>query len=163
MPLLASTVMEYVPFAVVVAAVTVRTEDPEVLIEPALKVAESPLTSEIPSRVRLAVPVKLRGISARLKVADFPCFTDSAALSIVNQKSVPTGVRLQAFPTPEEGALKLELESSPVALFQPEKSSLVPFLGSGTVNGVVEFDAFHHVFFDELSVFLKSVQSESFR
>lgn len=152
LPLLAMIVIEYVPLGVVLPAVTVRTDEPEVLIELTLSVADSPFTSVIPSRIRFAVPLKFSGVTARLYVALPPGLTVSSALSIVSQKSVPAAVRLQAAPGEPDGALKLELESSPVALCHPEKLSFVPDFGLGTVKGVVEFDAFHQVFFDELSV-----------
>ena len=66
MPLFARTVMEYVPLAVVLLAVTVSTDVPDVLIELLLSVADSPFTSEIPSRERVAVPVKFNEVIARL-------------------------------------------------------------------------------------------------
>ena len=65
-PLFAITVTEYVPFVVVLLAVTVRVEVPEVLMELLLSVADSPFTSEIPSRIRFAVPVKFKGVNVRL-------------------------------------------------------------------------------------------------
>ena len=159
LPLLAITVIEYVPLAVLDPAVTVSTELPEVLMDPALKVADNPLTSLIPSRMRLAVPVKLSDARAKLKVAFPPGLTVSSALSIVSQKSVPLGVRLQAAPGLPDGALKLEFESSPLMPCHPEKLSVVPDFGLGTTKGVFEFEAFHHVFLDELSVLWKSLQS----
>lgn len=66
LPLLAITVMEYVPGDVLLPAVTVSAEVPEVLMVLWLSVAESPLTSDMPSRVSLTLPVKLKGISVRL-------------------------------------------------------------------------------------------------
>src|SRR5260370_15962498 len=111
LPLLARTVIEYVPAAVVELAVTVKADVPEVFMELELSLEESPFTSVIPSSVIFAVLVKFSGVRVRLKVADLPAATVSAALSTVNQKSVPTGVKLHAFPTPLAGCLKLELES----------------------------------------------------
>src|SRR6478736_4757097 len=137
-PWWARTVIEYVPLAVVLEAVTVKTDDPEVLIELVLSVADSPFTAETPSSVSVTVPLKFSGVTARLNVALLPCFTVSSALSTVIQKSFPTGVRLQADPTPLEGALKLEVESLEVALFHPLKSSFEPAFGVGSVYGVVE-------------------------
>ena len=132
--------------------VTVKTEVPDVLIELALRVEERPFTSVIPSNVMFAVLVKFSGVSVKLNVADLLAVTVSAALSTVNQKSVPTGVKLHAFPTPLEGCLKLELESCSVALLKAVKSSLLPFFGVGTTNGVVEFCEFHQVLLDDLNV-----------
>jgi hypothetical protein len=66
LPLLAITVIEYVPRTVLLPAVTVSAEVPEVLIVLWLRVAESPFTSDTPSRVILTLPVKLKGVSAKL-------------------------------------------------------------------------------------------------
>jgi hypothetical protein len=150
LPLFASTVMEYVPVGVVVPAVSVSTDDPEVLIDLVLKEELRPFTSLTPSIVRLAVLVKFSGVTVKLNVVDLPCFTLSEGLSTVSQKSVPDAVRLQAAPGLPEGALKLELESLPVALFQPEKSSLVPDFGEGMTYGVLEFNEFHQVLLEEV-------------
>ena len=68
-----------------VPAVTVRTDVPEVVIELVLSVAESPFTSEMPSRVNFVVPVKLKGVTVRLKVALPPGFTVRMLLSTVSQ------------------------------------------------------------------------------
>ena len=142
--------MEYVPAAVVVPAVSVSTDDPDFVIDLALKEDVSPFTALTPSMVRLAVLVKFKGVSVKLNVVDLPCFTLNEGLSTVSQKSVPDGVRLHAAPGLPEGALKLELESPPVALFHPEKSSLVPDFGEGMTYGVLEFNEFHQVLLEEV-------------
>ena len=163
LPLFASTVIEYVPDAVVDAAVTVKTDVPEVLIELGLSVDVSPFTSDTPSTVRVAVPVKFSGVTVKLKVALFPLLTDWEALSMVSQKSVPTGDRLHAVATPDCGLLNVEVASVRVNSFQAIKSSLVPAFGSGTTYGVVEFEAFHRVLPEDANVVWKLIQSTASR
>ena len=138
LPLFAMTVIGYVPAAVLVPAVTVRTEVPEDLIEVTLRVAERPFTSVTPSIVSFTVPLKFSGVIVKVYVAEPPGLTVNTGLSSVNQKSVPTGVRLHAAPGLPEGTLKLELESFNVALCHPEKSSFEFFFGVGNMNGDVE-------------------------
>src|SRR6266849_4518006 len=163
LPLFASTVIEYVPDAVVDAAVTVKTDVPEVLIELGLSVDDSPFTSDTPSTVSVAVPAKFSGVTVKLKVAFPPLLTDWEALSMVSQKSVPTGLRLHADATPVCGLVKVEVASVKVESFQAIKSSLVPAFGSGTTYGVVEFEAFHQVLPEDTNVVWKVVQSKASR
>ena len=163
LPLFASTVIEYVPDAVVDATVTVKTDVPDVLTELGLSVEDSPFTSDTPSTIRVAVPVKFSGVTVKLKVALLPLLTDWDALSMVSQKSVPTGLRLHAVATPVCGLLKVEVASVRVESFQAIKSSLVPAFGSGTTYGVVEFEAFHQVLPEDTNVVWKVVQSRASR
>jgi len=163
LPLFASTVIEYVPDAVVDATVTVNTDVPEVLMELGLRVDDSPFTSDTPSTIKVAVAVKFSGVTVKLKVALLPLLTDCEALSMVSQKSVPTGVRLHADATPLCGLLKVEVASVRVESVQAIKSSLVPAFGSGTTNGVVEFEAFHQVLLEDTNVVWKVVQSRASR
>src|SRR5439155_24474614 len=100
LPLFASTVIEYVPDAVVDATVTVNTDVPEVLMELGLRVDDSPFTSDTPSTSKVAVAVKFSGVTVKLKVALLPLLTEWEALSMVRQKSVPTGVGVHAVATP---------------------------------------------------------------
>jgi len=134
LPLFASTVIEYVPAAVFDPAVIVNVEVPDVAIELGLNVADNPGTSEIPSKVKFTVPLKFSGVTPRSKVTDFPpgLVVNAAVLTVI-QKSVPVGVRLHADPGLPEGCLKLEFVSCPVTLCQPEKSSVSPFFGVGTI------------------------------
>lgn len=142
------------------AAVTVRVEDPAVLIELALKVAESPGTSEMPSRVRFAVVEKFNGIRLKVNEVLAPGLTVAEGLLMVNQKSVPVGVSWQAPPGLPWGNANFEVKSANVSPRHPAKLSVDLFLGVGTMNSVSAFTGFHHVLFDETSVFSKLVQSE---
>src|SRR5205807_6750839 len=139
--LFASTVSRCVYDAVVDATVTGKKGLPAVLMALGLSVEDSPFTSAAPSTIRVAAPVKFSGVTVKLKVALLPLLTDWDALSMVSQKSVPTGLRLHAVATPVCGLLKVEVASVRVESFQAIKSSLVPAFGSGTTYGVVEFEA----------------------
>ncbi len=66
-------------------AVMVSAEVPEVLIVAALKVAERPRTSLIPSKLRLTVPLKLKGITLTLKTAVPARVSVCEPLSMMNQ------------------------------------------------------------------------------
>ncbi len=145
-PLLAMTTIEYVPAAVFDPAVTVNTDVPEVLIELTLRVSDSPLTSEIPSSVKLAVAVKFRGIMVRLNTADFPGATVKTALSTVIQKSVPR-INAHAAPGLPEGFLKLELESWMVRSSTSKNQSCCHFRRRHLELGI-GVESFHHVFFE---------------
>ena len=57
------------PAFVLVAEVMVRAAVPDVLIVAGVRVELNPLTSEMPSDVRLTLPLKLNGVTVKLKVA----------------------------------------------------------------------------------------------
>lgn len=69
----------------VLPAVTVRADVPDVLMEVVLNEDVRPFIPEIPETVSVAVPLKFRGVTARLYVAFPPAFTVKAALSMVSQ------------------------------------------------------------------------------
>ena len=62
-PLVPNNVIGYVPGAVVVAEPMVRDAVPATLIEVDERDPESPLTSDMPSRFNVTVPLEFRGVA----------------------------------------------------------------------------------------------------
>ena len=150
------------PAGVVVFIDIVSTAVPERGIEETLKLAVAPGIADRPSIERFAEPVNpARETVFKTNVA---CPAAEAVtgvrLLVSNQKSGASGVTAHLAGCETE-VPQVEWMSWRVKLCHPEKLVKDPFLGVGTINGVLP--PADQVFLSELKVVTKSVQAVPFR